>query len=80
VLAPPWGSHVCTECGATLSGTLLRTAVTTAVVFVLGILVIDVIKGRMSALILVPAVAVTLAVFLLDLPRQLKATVKGERE
>ena len=56
-----------------------ETVVTSAVVFVLGILVIGVIKGRTNALVLVPAVAVTLAVFLLNLPRQLKATPGGTR-
>jgi hypothetical protein len=80
MLAPPWGRHPCATCGSLISGTVLRTVVTSAVVFVLGILVIGAVKGRTNPLVLVPAVAVTLAVFLLDLPRQLKAEPGGARE
>lgn len=79
VLAPPWGKHACETCGSTLSGTPLRTVLTSAVVLVLGTLVIAAIKGRTSTLVLVPAVAVTLAVFLIDLPRQIKVSARGAR-
>ena len=62
-LALPWSSCTCTRCGSVL-------AVTSAAVFILGYVLIRVLKWQTDALVLVPAIGVTAAVFLLDLPHQ----------
>ena len=71
-LALPWSRYTCARCGSVFAGTLLRTASTSIVVGVLGYIVIQVIKGKMSPIFLLPALAVALLLFLGNLPRQMK--------
>ena len=72
MLSPPWGRHTCATCLSTLAGTPLRTTLTSAVVFLLGFVVIPVLKGRANALLLLPVLGLTAMVFLLNLPHQLR--------
>ena len=79
LLALPWSNYTCARCGSVIAGTFVRSAVTSVVVFILGYVLLQVIKGRMSAVVLVPALGVTAAAFLLDLPHQLKTVDRGGR-
>ena len=72
VLALPWSKYICARCGSVFAGTLLRTFSTTILVGVLGYIVIQVIKGKMSVVFLVPLVALALLLFLGNLPKQIK--------
>jgi len=72
LLAMPWSNYTCSRCGSVFAGTFVRSAVTSVLVFILGYVLLQVIKGRMSAVVLVPALGVTAAAFLVDLPRQLR--------
>ena len=71
-LALPWSKYTCARCGSVLAGTVFRTVLTSIAAFVLGYILLQVLKGRMSPLTLLPAVALTLVLFLFNLPRQIK--------
>lgn len=71
-LGLPWSSYRCEGCGSVFEGTILRFALTSIAVGVLGILVISVIKGRATAVTLILPVIAVLALFLLPLPGQLR--------
>ena len=79
LLAMPWSKYTCRRCDSVFSGTAARTAVTSIVVFVLGYVLIQVLKGGMSVPVLVLALGLTAAAFLLDLPHQLKTVDGGGR-
>ncbi|MCK5596690.1 MAG: hypothetical protein KAJ04_04510 [Candidatus Eisenbacteria sp.] len=71
-MALPWSKYTCTRCGSVFAGTLLRAALTPIVVFSLGYVVMRVLKGRPNAVSLLLALGLTLMVFVLNLPHQLR--------
>ena len=71
-LGLPWSSYTCPDCSSVLGGTVLRFVLTSVAVGLLGIVVIGVMKGRMTPTTLILPLALALAVFLLPLPGQIK--------
>ncbi len=72
LLAMPWSTYACSECGTVFGGTPFRTVLSSLAVGVVGYIVIAVIKGRMAPTTLILPVAVALAVLLLRLPGQIR--------
>jgi hypothetical protein len=71
-LAMPWSRYTCTGCGSVFAGTPARLVLSSLAVFLLGYVVLGVIKRGTSPTLLLAALALTLAVLTLDLPLQLK--------
>jgi hypothetical protein len=79
VLAMPWSTYTCPQCGTVCAGTLFRLLIVSISTGVLGYLFIGVIKGKIDPIVLPLPLAVTLAVLFLDLPWQVKS-VKPSRK
>ena len=79
LLAMPWSNYTCAHCSSVFAGTLLRTGVTSLTILILGYVLIQTLKGGMNPVLLVPAIGFTAAVFLLNLPHQLKTIHREER-
>jgi hypothetical protein len=72
LLAMPWSKYTCGRCGAVFAGTFVRLAISSLAVFLLGYVVLGVIKRGTNPALLLPALALVLVVLTLDLPAQLK--------
>ena len=71
-LGLPWSTYTCGRCGSVFAGTHLRLLLTSIAVGVVGYVLIAAIKGRMSPAVLVAPALVSLALFLLRLPWQIR--------
>lgn len=71
-LAMPWSRYACIRCGSVFAGTILRLALSSLAVFLLGFVVLGVVKRGTNPVLLMPALALALAVLTLDFPLQLK--------
>jgi hypothetical protein len=68
----PWSLYTCSRCGAVYAGTLLRVLLLSVASGFLGYVLIGAIKGRTSPFLLVPALALTLILLFVNLPKQVK--------
>ena len=73
VLAMPWSTYTCPQCGSVSTGTLFRLLTVSASTLVLGYVLIGVIKGKIDAIFLPLPLLLTLAVIFLDFPGQMKS-------
>lgn len=71
-LGLPWSKYTCEQCGSVFAGTILRFALTSIAVGVLGFVLIRVVKGWMTPTALLLPVGVALALLLLRLPGQIR--------
>lgn len=72
VLAMPWSSYTCKECGTVCAGTVIRFLLVTISIGVLGYVLIPAVKGKTDLLWIPLPLALTLAVLFLDFPGQIK--------
>jgi hypothetical protein len=71
-LAMPWSEYTCAGCGTVFGGTILRLVMSSLAIFLLGYVVLGVVKRGTNPVLLLPTLALALAVLTLDLPLQLK--------
>lgn len=77
VLGLPWSKYTCGTCQSVLAGTILRFAVNTVVIAVVGFFAIKALKGSLNPLLLLPMFAVAAILFLFNLPGQIKRMEEG---
>jgi len=73
LLGLPWSTYTCARCGSVLAGTLLRFVLSSLSVGVVSVVLLAVIKGRVSPAALAAPVVVALALLLLRLPWQIRS-------
>ena len=79
ILGLPWSRYTCAGCGSVFAGSILRFAVNSFVLGLLGFLLIRVVKGKTSPVFLIPVAVLALVVLLADLPGQIgEVRDKGE--
>ena len=72
LLGLPWSKYSCSVCGSVLAGTILRFVQNTFAVGVIGILLIRIVKGKMTPIIFPLIIGIGLFLFLFNLPGQIK--------
>ena len=77
VLAMPWSTSTCPQCGSVFAGTFFRLLTLSISALVVGFILIGVIKSKIDFVHLPLPLLLTLAVLFLDFPWQIKCVKRS---